>query len=297
MIPVIGGVSVSAGSSAASHITKIGKAVGALALATAGGLYGRRAAKRVCDPVVIDVPIELSRLPKELDEFTILQLSDVHVGNTIKRDFVEMMVARANAAAPDLIAITGDLVDGSVNALFDAVAPLADLKAPHGVYFVTGNHEYYRGADAWIARLRDLGINVLRNERVEIGDDHASFDLAGIDDHSAGFWRGHGPDLEAALAGRDPSRELVLLAHQPRQVRVAKQHGVGLQLSGHTHGGQIWPWHYLVRLNQRGLLAGHYQFDDTQLYVSSGTGYWGPPIRIGSRSEISRISLRSALRD
>ena len=255
--------------------------------------YTRQLAHRVRNPSIVDVSIKLARLPCSMDGFTIVQLSDVHIGNTIGRDFVEKIVTRVNATDPDLIAITGDLVDGSVKQLREATAPLAELTAPHGVFFVTGNHEYYRGADSWIEHLQELGIRVLRNERVEIGDHQASFDLAGIDDHSAGLWQGHGPDLKRALSGRDPLRELVLLAHQPRQVHQAKLHGVGLQLSGHTHGGQIWPWHYVVRLNQRGLLAGHYRFDETQLYVSSGTGYWGPPLRVASESEISRITLRS----
>ncbi len=237
----------------------------------------------------------LARLPAALDGFTIVQLTDIHIGGTIGRAFIEDMVRISNAQRPDLIVITGDLVDGSVAELRDAAAPLSELSAPHGVFFVTGNHEYYAGADPWIAHLGELGIRVLRNERVEISRAGAAFDLAGIDDHSAAKFGGdHGPDLARAVAGRDPARALVLLAHQPRQAHVAARHDVDLQLSGHTHGGQVWPWHYLASVQQGGLLAGRYQIGGTQLYVSRGTGYWGPPVRVGAPSEICRIVLRAA---
>ena len=244
-------------------------------------------------PPIKDIPIELGRFPAHLDGFTMLQLTDIHVGNTISREFVENVVARTNSAKPDLIAITGDLVDGSVADLADAVAPLADLKAQYGVYFVTGNHEYYSGADDWVAHVRSLGIRVLRNERVRVGGEDG-FDLAGVDDHDAGRWPGHGPNLAKAVHGRDPNRELVVLAHQPRQIHESVKHGAGLQLSGHTHGGQIWPWHYLAMAQQNGLLAGHSYHGNTQLYISRGTGHWGPPVRLFAPAEISRVILRSA---
>jgi hypothetical protein len=253
---------------------------------------------------VVDVEVTLAKLPRALDGFTIVQLSDLHTGMTIGRDFVERVVARANALDPDLIALTGDLVDGPVADLADDVAPLADLRARHGVYAVTGNHEYYAGVDAWIAAISKLGVRYLRNERVAIvasgagrgtnDRDGAAFDLAGVDDYGADGYPGHGEDLPRALGGRDASRALVLLAHQPRQVRRAARHGVDLQLSGHTHGGQIWPWHYMVRLQQGGLLAGRYEVDGTQLYVTRGCGYWGPPVRLGAPLEITRVILRAA---
>jgi uncharacterized protein len=237
------------------------------------------------------VEITLARLPKALSGTRIVQLSDVHVGPTIHRDFIETIVARSNALNPDLVAITGDLVDGTVEDLAEHVAPLAKLRAKYGVYFVTGNHEYYSGAEAWCTELRRLGIRVLRNERVSIGSDSASFDLAGTDDHSAKrFGGGHGEDLAKALAGRDPERELVLLAHQPKTILQARDHGVGLQLSGHTHGGQIWPWTYLVRLQQP-VVAGLAQFGKSLVYVSRGTGYWGPPMRLGAPAEITELIL------
>jgi uncharacterized protein len=267
-----------------------GGTVSALAIAEVGA--GMASALR--PPPVVDVPIRLARLPRAFDGFTIVQLTDLHVGATIGRDWVASLVTRSNALAPDLIALTGDLVDGSVDQLRDELAPLGELRARHGVYFVTGNHEYYAGADPWIAHLRELGVRVLRNQRVAIERDGAAFDLAGIDDFSAAQHApGHGPDLAAALAGRDPARAVVLLAHQPRQVRDAAAHGVDLQLSGHTHGGQVWPWHYLVAIQQGGLIAGRYREGPTELYVSRGAGYWGPPVRFAAPSELTRVILRA----
>ena len=238
------------------------------------------------------VEVSLARLPPALSGTRIVQLSDVHVGPTIHRGFIETIVAQCNALTPDLVVITGDLVDGSVEELREHVAPLADLRAKYGVFFVTGNHEYYSGAAAWCSELARLGVRVLRNERVSIGSEDASFDLAGVDDHSA-KGDGHGEDLPKALLGRDLNRELVLLAHQPRTIFEAKEHGVGLQLSGHTHGGQLWPWTYLVRLQQP-VVAGLARFGNSLMYVSRGTGYWGPPMRLGAPSEISELTLRSA---
>ncbi len=240
------------------------------------------------------IEIPLSRLPSALSGTRIVQLSDVHVGPTIHRHFIETIVAQCNALAPDLVVITGDLVDGSVEELREHTAPLAQLRAKYGTFFVTGNHEYYSGAEEWCTELERLGVRVLRNERVSIGDEGSSFDLAGVDDHSAkGFGGGHGEDLPKALAGRDPARELVLLAHQPRTIFEAQEHGVGLQLSGHTHGGQLWPWTYLVRLQQP-VTAGLARFGKTLVYVSRGTGYWGPPMRLGAPAEITELTLRSA---
>jgi predicted MPP superfamily phosphohydrolase len=243
---------------------------------------------------IVDVEVTLAKLPRALDGFTIVQLSDLHTGMTIDRAFVQRVVDHANSLSPDLIALTGDLVDGPVDSLRDDIAPLQALRAKHGVFAITGNHEYYAGADEWIAAISQLGVRYLRNERVTIGGPDAAFDLAGVDDHSADRWEGHGEDLPRALAGRDPSRALVLLAHQPRQVKRAAKHGVDLQLSGHTHGGQIWPWHYIVRIQQGGLLAGRYEHEGTQLYVTRGCGYWGPPVRLLAPLEITRVILRAA---
>ncbi|HEY0250280.1 MAG TPA: metallophosphoesterase, partial [Kofleriaceae bacterium] len=225
-----------------------------------------------------------------LDGFTIVQLTDLHVGMTIDREFVQRVVDRANAQAPDLIALTGDLIDGPVARLRDDVAPLGQLKAKHGVFAVTGNHEYYAGVDEWIAEISKLGVKYLRNEHVTIAE---GFTLAGVDDYSAHEWPGHGEDLASATKDRDPARPLVLLAHQPRQVRHSSKYAVDLQLSGHTHGGQIWPWHYIVRVQQHGMLAGNYEHEGTRVYVSRGCGYWGPPVRFGAPLEITKIVLRA----
>lgn len=246
------------------------------------------------DAEVVDVEITLAKLPKALDGFTIVQLTDVHVGGTIGKEFIDEMCARAMALKPDMFALTGDFIDGSVAELSPHMGAFESLVAPHGVYFTTGNHEYYSGVDPWIAWWRSIGVRVLRNERVSIERDGSAFDLAGVDDHGADKYPGHGMDLPKALQGRDESRALVLMAHQPRQVHVAAKHGVDLQISGHTHGGQVWPWHYIVALQQGGFVAGRYQVGNTQLYVSRGAGYWGPPVRVGAPPEITRYILRSA---
>jgi uncharacterized protein len=192
--------------------------------------------------------------------------------------------------SPDLVAITGDLVDGSVEKLREHVAPLAQLaQARHGVFFVTGNHEYYSGVEEWFRYLPSLGIRPLDNERVEIAP---GLDLAGIHDPT-GRGGAYGPDLPRALAGRDPSRPVVLLAHQPRQFAEAARSGVALTLSGHTHGGQIWPFSWLVALAQP-YLAGLHRRGDSQLYVSRGTGFWGPPLRVFAPPEITLLKLEPA---
>jgi predicted MPP superfamily phosphohydrolase len=245
-------------------------------------------------PVAVKrVRVAIDRLTKAASGTRIVQLTDVHVGPTIGKAFIDDLVTRVNALDPDIIAITGDLVDGSVEELAEHVAPLALLKAKHGVYFVTGNHEYYSGANEWIAHLRTLGVRVLRNERVRIGGDEG-FDLVGIDDHSSGgMLPGHGSDLPRALDGREADRACVLLAHQPRGIELADKLGVDLQLSGHTHGGQMFPWNFAVRLQQP-FVAGLHKLRRAQIYVSQGTGYWGPPMRVGAVAEITEIEIVSA---
>lgn len=240
------------------------------------------------------VIVPLTKLPRSLSGYSIVQLSDIHVGPTIGRAFIEQLVRKTNAASPDLIVITGDLVDGSVEELDALVEPLRGLRAPDGVFFVTGNHEYYSGADAWIAFVESLGIRVLRNERLALRDGGAGgLDLAGIDDWGAKeLLPHHGPDLPKALAGRDEARAVVLLAHQPKAVVEAAEKGVDLVLSGHTHGGQLFPFNYLVTLQQP-FVEGLHRVDGTQIYVSRGTGYWGPPMRLGAPAEITHLVLES----
>jgi predicted MPP superfamily phosphohydrolase len=265
---------------------------GAVAVAATGAV-GAGVRHALGEHEINDVEVRLKNLGGEMDGFTIVQITDVHIGNTVGRGFIEELVERVNRLQPDLVAVTGDLVDGDVGDLRDVAAPLAGLRAKHGVYFVTGNHEYYSGVEGWLKELRTLGMRVLRNERVRIERGGAGFDLAGVDDHGAGKFEGHGADYATALGERDRSVPVVLLAHQPRQVHEAARHGVDLQISGHTHGGQIWPWHYIVSLQQGGLLAGMYRVGETQLHVSRGAGYWGPPVRVGAPPELTRYILRA----
>jgi len=245
-------------------------------------------------PRVRTLTVRLEGLPEALRGFTIVQLTDIHAGSTIGRAFLEDVVRRTNDLDPDVVAITGDLADGPVSSLRGEVEPLRGLRARHGVFFVTGNHEYYSGVVPWLAFLTRLGIRVLRNERVSVEHLGAKLDIAGVDDWMAtGMSPGHGPDLRRALAGRDVHRTLVLLAHEPKQIFEAAELGVSLQLSGHTHGGQIFPFNYFVRLQQP-YIRGLHEHGGTQLYVSPGTGYWGPPMRLGVPGEITRIVLEVA---
>ncbi len=263
---------------------------GVAAVGTAGtGLYVANSA-----PVVRRVPITLPRLDPALDGLRIVTFSDGHLSATYGGRRFERLVDIVNAQRPDVVAIVGDLVDGDVDELREDVAPLADLVSEQGVYFVTGNHEYFVDTTAWLRHLPTLGVDVLRNERVPIRRGGASFDLAGIDDRTAASSGvpGHAADLDAALDGRDDAVPVVLLAHQPAQVEQARAAGVDLQLSGHTHGGQLWPFDYVIRLDQPSV-EGLSRQGDTQLYVTSGAGYWGPPMRVGARPEVTVVELRA----
>lgn len=262
--------------------------VGITALATGGGILWS-----LFHLAIRRVEVTLPGLPAGLDGFTIAHLSDLHLDPVQAGRWLAKVVERTNALHPDLVAITGDLVDGSAAAYARDVEPLRGLNAPDGVYFVTGNHEYFHDLHGWLALLPSLGIRVLRNEHVVVGRDGEEFDLAGVDDHQgAALGPSHGPDVERALEGRDPERPVVLLAHQPRIIGEAERHRVGLVLSGHTHGGQIWPFTYLVYLQQP-YVRGLWRRGDTQIYVSCGTGFWGPPMRLGTTAEIALITLRS----
>jgi predicted MPP superfamily phosphohydrolase len=240
------------------------------------------------------VIVPLTKLPPALDGLKIVQLSDIHLGPTTGGRFLDAVVDATNALAPDVVVITGDLVDGTVEHLADAAVPLARLSSTFGTYFVTGNHEYHSGAAAWCAHLATLGIRVLRNERVTLTRDGQSIDVAGTDDSdAAGDADGFREDLASALDGRDHSRVLVLLAHQPKAVRAAAAHGVDLQLSGHTHGGQLWPLGWLLRVGQPAV-AGVHRVGETLLYVSRGTGHSGPPMRLATPAEITEVVLHCA---
>ncbi|WP_312870198.1 metallophosphoesterase [Streptomyces himalayensis] len=253
-------------------------AVGAVAHGTYGVLRG---------PQVKRLTVPLAKLPRSAHGFRIAVVSDVHLGPILGRGFSQLVVDTINATQPDLIAVVGDLVDGSVEDLGSAVQPLAQLRARHGAYFVTGNHEYVSGAEQWVDKVRDLGLRPLDNARTEL----PGFDLAGVND-VRGEDEGQGPDFIRALGDRDRSRAAVLLAHQPVVVHDAVRHGVDLQLSGHTHGGQLWPTNFIAELANP-TVAGLERYGDTQLYVSRGAGAWGPPVRVGAPSDITVVQLAS----
>ncbi len=279
-----------AASSAAPLELSRGRAFAAGALVLLAGGVALRAGLRL--PRVKRIEVALANWPSALDGFRIAQISDIHIGPILGRGFAERLVARVNALAPDLVAVTGDLVDGGVEHVGHEVEPFAALRGKHGVFFVPGNHDFYSGLDGWLARVQSLGMRVLRNERVAIGGSEG-FDLAGVDDHR-GDWRlGSTEDVAAAVAGRDAQRALVLLAHDPATFVVASAAGVDFQLSGHTHGGQIWPFNAIVRLSTP-FVAGLYRRGASQLYVTRGVGFWGPPMRLFAPSEIAEIVIRSA---
>ena len=247
-------------------------------------------ARRVAAVLSIDIPI--AGLPQALHGFTIAQVTDVHVGPTIKRGYLERIVNVVNGLQADMVAVTGDLVDGSVSHLARDVEPLAALTSRHGTFFVTGNHEYYSGVEGWVPHLRSLGLTVLMNEHVVLRHDDASLVLAGITDFSAHhFYPDQRSDPVGALrAAPTAVHTRVLLAHQPRSAFAAEPAGYQLQLSGHTHGGQFLPWNFLVRLQQP-YTAGLAKLGNMWIYTSRGTGYWGPPMRVSAPSEISMIRL------
>ncbi len=261
--------------------------VGAAVFAT---LIGFINARRVARVVHVDVPI--ANLPPALHGFSIAQISDIHVGPTIRRNYVEGIVAAVNRLEADAIAITGDLVDGSVRELASHVEPLAQLRAKYGTFFVTGNHEYYSGERAWTSELRRLGLRVLMNEHVVVDHGDAKLVIAGVTDFSAHhFDPVNRSDPAAALADAPTDAGAkILLAHQPRSAPGAAAAGFDLQLSGHTHGGQFWPWNFFVRFQQP-FTAGLDRLGSLWIYTSRGTGYWGPPKRFGAPSEITRIRL------
>ncbi|MBS1131108.1 MAG: Metallophosphoesterase [Proteobacteria bacterium] len=267
-------------------------AIAVLGLASLFTLVGYVNARRLARVVTVDIP--LANLPKELAGFTIVQLSDIHVGPTIKREYVQAIVDRVNQLDADLVAITGDVVDGSVEDLRAHTAPLGSLRSRHGSYVVTGNHEYYSGATAWMREFERIGLRGLHNRHVVIAHCGARFVLAGVTDFSAGaFDTGQASDPNTALAGSPPDLLRILLAHQPRSATAAEAAGFDLQLSGHTHGGQFWPWNFFVPLQQP-FTAGLHQLGRLMVYTSRGTGYWGPPKRFGAPSEITVLRLIAA---
>jgi hypothetical protein len=260
-------------------------------LAVSGGLtaYGFYQARR--RPAIVEVNVPITNLPHDLEGFRIVQITDIHAGLTVTREFVETVVAMANELKGDIIAFTGDLVDGTVDHLREHVEPVSRLSARYGSYFITGNHEYYSGAEPWVEEAKRLGFDVLLNEHRVLRHGNATILLAGVTDSSAGqFVPSHASDPHKAIAGAPPSDVKILLAHQPRSLYEAVKAGFHLQISGHTHGGQFFPWNLVAAAGQP-FIKGLHKYENSWIYVSKGTGYWGPPVRIGARSEITAITL------
>ncbi|MFD9426019.1 MULTISPECIES: metallophosphoesterase [unclassified Streptomyces] len=265
----------------------VARAVGGAAAVAGLGTVGYGTYGVLRGPRTQRITVPLAKLPRSAHGYRIAVVSDVHLGPILGRAHTMRIVDAVNATRPDLIAVVGDLVDGSVADLGTAAEPLARLEARHGSYFVTGNHEYFSGAAQWVDHVRELGLHPLENARVEFD----GFDLAGVND-IAGESEGQGPDFVRALGDRDRARAAVLLAHQPVVIHDAVEHGVDLQLSGHTHGGQLWPGSLIAGLANP-TVAGLERYGDTQLYVSRGAGAWGPPVRVGAASDITVVELAS----
>lgn len=259
--------------------------MGVLGTATSIGAY------QAVNPVLEKVLIPLPKSHKDLAGLKIVQLSDVHIGPTLKIDFLKDVVEKANSVSPDIIAITGDLIDGRVPALANDLQELRNLKARLGVYFITGNHEYYWNVAEWTDFIRSLGIKVLENEHEILKFKDRSFAIGGVTDYRANrFGKQHQSSPSKAIKNIDSNIYKILLAHQPQSCYEAESVGWHLQLSGHTHGGQGFPWNILVSMVQP-YLKGLYDHKSMKLYVNRGTGYWGPPYRLGLPGEITEIIL------
>lgn len=275
------------------RVLLMGANAGVLGTALVMGGYGVSEARRRARVVEVDVPIK--DLPDDLVDFTIAQVSDIHVGQMgIDRDYLAAIVEKVNELGADVIAVTGDLVDGTVLTLERDVAPLGDLRARDGVYFVTGNHEYYSGAKEWVAHVRSLGLTVLENEHRVVERGRGRVLVAGVNDLRAERrFPEDACDPQKACAQAPDCHARVLLAHQPRTAKLAAPHGYDLMMSGHTHGGQFFPWSLVIHLVEP-FVAGLYKHEEMWVYVNRGTGYWGPPLRVGSPSEITKLRLVKA---
>lgn len=232
----------------------------------------------------------ISNAPEALDGFKIVQLTDIHVGSTVKSDTVERIVQIANSLKPDAVVITGDLVDVSAEHVADEINPLAELKSTYGTYFVTGNHEYYSGASDWLNKIDSIGIKILSNSNDIIQHNGASLMMAGIPDIQAGRFGFPAYSPERAKETDKDFDYSVILSHRPEIADEIAEHGYDLQLSGHTHGGQYFPWTVVIHLFHK-YVRGLYSVKNMKLYVSQGTAYWGPPIRLGAESEVTEIIL------
>jgi uncharacterized protein len=250
---------------------------------TAAGIVGDGVRTAFGPPLLKRLQIPLAKLPRALDGYRIAVVSDIHLGPLTGVRHTQRIVDAINGMDADLVAVVGDLVDGSVAELRDEAEPLRTLRSKDGTFFVTGNHEYYSGVEQWIEHVRELGMRPLQNERLEI----RGIDLAGVNDATGA------PDYAKALKDRDPSKAVVLLAHQPVQAREAAKYKVDLQLSGHTHGGQMAPFNYVVKLQQP-VVSGLGEVDGTKVYVTNGAGFWGPPVRVGAPPDLTLVELRAS---
>lgn len=265
--------------------------LGVLGVAGTLTAYGVYEARKKPGIVSLDIPI--ASLPPAFDGFKIVQISDIHAGLTIKRDWIEIIVKEIKSIGPDLVAFTGDMVDGSVEHLRNDVAPLGEISAPYGKFFVTGNHEYYSGAEQWVNHARVLGYDVLMNEHRVISRGNDSLVIAGVTDYSGGgFHPSHASNPKKSLEGSPTNTTKILLAHQPRSLYQTDGLDIDLVLMGHTHGGQFFPWNLVATIGQPFIKGLNKWGEKTWAYVSKGTGYWGPPVRVGARSEITVLTLK-----
>jgi len=266
----------------------VARTVAITAGVVAAGTTGYGVTQALGRPVLKRRQITLAKLPRAMDGYRVALVSDIHLGPLAGRKHTERIVEIINGLDADIVTVVGDLVDGSVAQLGDDAAPLSGLRSKNGAYFVTGNHEYYSGYGEWIEEVAELGMKPLRNARVELP---GGLDLAGVNDVTGSSY-GDGPDYGKALGDRDPAKPVILLAHQPIQISEAAKHGVDLQLSGHTHGGQMAPFNLLVKLQQP-VVTGYDVIDGTQIYVTNGAGFWGPPVRVGAPPDITLVELRA----
>ena len=266
--------------------------IGILSLIGPTTAYGFYSARK--GPTIINQDVYLKNLPDSFENFTIAQISDLHVGPTIKKPYVEKVVNQISTINPDLIAITGDMVDGSIDYLRRDLEPLSQVVAKYGTYFVTGNHEYYSGAERWLDETDRMGFTNLVNDNKLITIKDQNIALAGVNDYRAHqIIPSHRSNPQAALKGINSKKVKILLAHQPSSIFQANEAGFDLQISGHTHGGQFWPFTYPTK-KANPYLSGLHNHNGTQIYVNSGTGYWGPPLRLGVTAEITLFKLKKS---
>lgn len=286
---VIGAVWGLLGSAPEALVLARGKALGVVVVVVPALAFAFLTARGRARVERLKIPVK--KLGQGLHGVRVVQISDIHIGPTLNRHFLRRVVDQVNALEPDIVAVTGDLVDGSVRMLREEVAPLSELRAKLGVYYVTGNHEYYHGGAAWAAEVARLGLTVLHNEHRVIERSEARLVVAGVTDHEGGRMDpAHACRPDLALAGAPEGVPRLLLAHQPRTAFLAKGLEVDLQLSGHTHGGQLFPFMFFVKLQQP-VIRGLANIAGIRVYTSRGTGYWGPPLRLGPAPEITELTL------